>query len=54
MLSETYLAFDDINAFSQNLSAKFFLFSVTLLILRSSFSEGRHRKEALLRLTFLE
>lgn len=40
MLSETYLAFADTNAFSHDLSAKFFLFS-DILILRSSFSEGR-------------
>lgn len=52
MLSETCLAFADANAFSQNLSAKFLLFSVILLIVRGSFSEGRFMKEALLRFNF--
>lgn len=54
MLSESYLAFADINASSQGVGAKFCLLSVILLDIRSSFSEDRYMEEALLRLTFLE
>lgn len=54
MLSESYLAFGDTNAFNQCVGTKFCLLSVILLDKRSSFSEGRYMKEAFLRLTFLE